>query len=131
GGVTLSDWSQRERSEAQIVSDLQAAVGDIAGSSIFVFPVAPLPGGSGGLPVQLVLRSAHDYPVLYQAMEDLKQQARDSGLFVVVDSDLEYDSPVVQVRIDRAKAGSLGIAMQDIGDSLGVLVGENYLNRFA
>lgn len=50
---------------------------------------------------------------------------------MVVDSDLEYDSPVVQVTIDRAKAASLGLALQDIGDSLGVLVGENYVNRFA
>jgi multidrug efflux pump len=113
------------------VAELQSAVSEIVGSDIFVFQVAPLPGGSGGLPVQLVLRSAQDYPVLYEAMEGVKQRARDSGLFVVVDSDLEYDSPVVQVTIDRAKAASLGLALQDIGDSLGVLVGENYVNRFA
>ncbi|WP_459056933.1 MexW/MexI family multidrug efflux RND transporter permease subunit [Stenotrophomonas sp. PSU-St22] len=131
GGLMLSDWSERARKEPQIVAELQGAVGEIVGSDIFVFQVAPLPGGSGGLPVQLVLRSAQDYPVLYEAMEGIKQRARDSGLFVVVDSDLEYDSPVVQVTIDRAKAASLGIALQDIGDSLGVLVGENYVNRFA
>ncbi|TBU98327.1 multidrug efflux protein [Stutzerimonas kirkiae] len=131
GGINLSDWGERTRKEPEIVAELQGAVGDIAGSSIFAFQVAPLPGGSGGLPVQLVLRSAQDYPVLYEAMEGLKQDARESGLFVVVDSDLEYDSPVVQVRIDRAKAASLGIGLQDIGDSLGVLVGENYVNRFA
>lgn len=131
GGINLSDWGARERKEPEIVAELQNAVSGIEGSSIFAFQVAPLPGGSGGLPVQLVLRSAQDYSVLYEAMEGLKQRARESGLFVVVDSDLEYDSPVVQVTIDRAKAGSLGIVMQDIGDSLGVLVGENYVNRFA
>lgn len=130
GGIDLSDWSQRGRKEHEIVAELQRAVGEIEGSSIFVFQMAPLPGGSGGLPVQLVLRSAQDYPQLYEAMEELKAKARKSGLFVVVDSDLEYNSPVVQVSIDRAKAGSLGIAMRDIGDSLGVLVGENYVNRF-
>ena len=42
-------------------------------------------------------------------MEEIKQKARQSGLFVVVDSDLDYNNPVVQVRIDRAKANSLGI----------------------
>jgi len=77
------------------------------------------------------LRSAQDYPVLYQTMEVLKQRARESGLFSVVDSDLDYNNPVVKVSIDRAKAASLGISMQDIGESLGVLVGEQYLNRFA
>ncbi|WP_163596475.1 efflux RND transporter permease subunit, partial [Klebsiella pneumoniae] len=67
---------------------------------------------------------------LYRTMEEIKQKARQSGLFVVVDSDLDYNNPVVQVRIDRAKANSLGIRMQDIGESLAVLVGENYVNRF-
>ena len=64
-------------------------------------------------------------------MEGLKQRARESGLFVVVDSDLDYDNPVLRLTIDRAKAASLGIAMQDIGDALAVLVGEQYINRFA
>lgn len=131
GGVNLSEWSERQRKEPEVVAQLQREVGEIEGSSIFAFQVAPLPGSSGGLPVQMVLRSAQDYPVIYEAMEGIKQRARESGLFVVVDSDLEYDNPVVQVSIDRAKAASLGIRLQDIGDSLGVLVGENYINRFA
>lgn len=110
---------------------MQQAVGEVEGSSIFAFQVASLPGSSGGLPVQMVLRSALDYPVLYQTMETLKQRARDSGLFAVVDSDLDYNNPVVKVSVDRAKAASLGIGMRDIGDSLAVLVGEQYINRFA
>jgi len=131
GGINLSAWQARERSAAQVQAQLQQAVADIEGSSIFAFQVASLPGSSGGLPVQMVLRSARDYPELYQTMEVLKQRARDSGLFAVVDSDLDYNNPVVKVRVDRAKAASLGISMQAIGESLGVLVGEQYLNRFA
>lgn len=130
GGLNLSEWGDRQRTEPQIVAELQQRVADVEGSSIFVFQVAPLPGGSGGLPVQLVLRSPQDYPVLYAAMEGLKQRARDSGLFVVVDSDLEYDSPVVRLHIDRAKAASMGLSLQDIAASLDVLVGENLINRF-
>jgi len=49
---------------------------------------------------------------------------------VVVDSDLDYNSPVVQVSVDRSKAASLGISMQAIGDSLSVLLDEGYINRF-
>ncbi|WP_447588889.1 MexW/MexI family multidrug efflux RND transporter permease subunit [Aquipseudomonas campi] len=130
GGINLSTWSARERPASAIQAELQQAVGDIEGSSIFAFQLAALPGSTGGLPVQMVLRSAQDYPQLYQSMEEIKQRARASGLFSVVDSDLDYNNPVVQVRIDRAKANSLGIRMQDIGESLAVLVGENYLNRF-
>ena len=130
GGINLSLWDERERTAAQIQVDLQAAVNDVEGTSIFAFQLPALPGSTGGLPVQLVLRSSQDYQVLYQTMEEIKQKARDSGLFAVVDSDLDYNNPVVQVRVDRAKANSMGIRMQDIGESLAVLVGENYLNRF-
>ncbi|MFW3895585.1 MexW/MexI family multidrug efflux RND transporter permease subunit [Pseudomonas bharatica] len=131
GGINLSAWGDRQRSAAQVQAELQQAVGEVEGSSIFAFQVASLPGSSGGLPVQMVLRSAQDYPLLYQTMEGLKQRARESGLFVVVDSDLDYNNPLVSLNVDRAKAASLGIGMQAIGDSLAVLVGEQYINRFA
>ncbi len=130
GGINLAAWEKRERDASAIQSELQGKVGDVEGSSIFAFQLAALPGSTGGLPVQMVLRSPQDYPVLYRTMEEIKQKARQSGLFVVVDSDLDYNNPVVQVRIDRAKANSLGIRMQDVGESLAVLVGENYVNRF-
>jgi len=129
-GLNLKDWDKRQRREAQIAAELQQIVADIPDSSIFVFQFPPLPGGSGGLPIQLVLRTAQGYPVLFEAMENFKQQVRDSGLFSVVDSDLEYNNPVVQVSIDRSKAASLGISMQAIGDSLSVLLDEGYINRF-
>ena len=81
--------------------------------------------------MQLVLRSPGDYRTVYDTMEWVKQQARESGLFVVVDSDLDYNKPVSRVEIDRSKAASMGISLRDIADSLAVLVGENYLNRFS
>lgn len=131
GGINLKDWGARERNASEVQEELQARVSQIAGSSIFAFQLAPLPGSSGGLPVQLVLRSPGDYRTVYDTMEWVKQQARDSGLFVVVDSDLDYNKPVARLEIDRSKAASMGISLRDIADSLAVLVGENYLNRFS
>lgn len=130
-GVNFSEWSQRKRSAASIQTELQKSVDAVEGNSIFVFQLPPLPASTGGLPVQFVIRSTEDYRSLYQAMEDIKTKARASGLFAVVDSDLEFNNPVTEVRIDRSKANSLGIRMQDIGTTLAVLIGENYTNRFA
>ncbi|WP_122584438.1 MexW/MexI family multidrug efflux RND transporter permease subunit [Pseudomonas viridiflava] len=129
-GVNFSPWEERSRSALTIQAQLQNAVDAAEGQSIFVFQLPALPASTGGLPIQLVLRSTQDYRGLYEAMEDLKQRARESGLFAVVDSDLAFDNPVVQVRIDRSKANSIGIRMQDIGTTLAVLVGEKYTNRF-
>jgi len=130
GGINLSDWGQRTRGEGEIKNELQSAVSAIEGSDIFVFQVAPLPGGSGGLPIQLVLRTAQGYPQLFEAIKEIEQKANDSGLFWVADSNLDYNSPVVQVSIDRSKAATLGISMQAIGDSLSLLLDEGYINRF-
>ncbi|MCH7380705.1 MULTISPECIES: MexW/MexI family multidrug efflux RND transporter permease subunit [Acinetobacter] len=131
GGTTLSTWAERTRSADELQQELQAKVGAVEGSSIFVFQNPALPGSTGGLPVQMVLRSAQDYATIYQTMENIKQKARESGLFVVVDSDLDFNNPMLKIEVDRAKANSLGIRMQDIGEALATLVGENYVNRFS
>ncbi|MBC7209163.1 MAG: efflux RND transporter permease subunit, partial [Pseudomonas sp.] len=101
------------------------------GVAIFAFQLPPLPGSTGGLPVQMVIQSSQDHRVVFDAMDKIKQAAMASGLFAVVDSDLDFNSPLVNINIDRSKANDLGISMQAIGDALAVLVGENYVNRFA
>lgn len=130
GGVDFVDWQDRTRSADEIQADMQSMANQVEGSNIFAFQLPSLPGSTGGLPVQMVLMSASDYAVVFDAMESLKKAARESGLFMVVDSDLDYNNPVVQLKVDRSKANSLGVTMKAIGDTLAVLVGENYVNRF-
>jgi Cation/multidrug efflux pump len=48
---------------------------------------------------------------------------------MVTDSDLAFNNPTVHLRIDRSKANDLGITMADVGSTLALLVGENYVNR--
>lgn len=130
GGVNFVDWEKRKRNADQIQSDMQNRVNSIEGSSVFAFQLPSLPGTTGGLPVQMVIKSAGGYNQVYEAMESLKEAARQSGLFMVVDSDLDYNNSVIRINIDRAKASSMGVTMKDIGDTLAILVGENYVNRF-
>jgi multidrug efflux pump len=49
---------------------------------------------------------------------------------MVTDSDLDFNQPTIQVRVDRSKVNELGLTMQSIGDTLALLVGENYVNWF-
>ena len=65
-----------------------------------------------------------------EQMAKLKDAARKSGLFIVSDSDLDFNQPVVRVKIDRSKASDLGITMQSVGGALATLLGGNYVNRF-
>ena len=130
GGVIFKPWSEREHSTQEVLPQLQAQLSNIEGQNVFAFMLPALPGSTGGLPVQMVINSAAPYPQIFGTMEKLKAAALQSGMFVVVDSDLAFDNPTTRVVIDRAKANTLGIDMQKIGDTLTLLVGGNFINRF-
>jgi multidrug efflux pump len=129
-GVILKPWGERSRSALQLKQVLQQKVSAVEGMQAFVFSLPPLPASIGGLPVQMVIDSTGDFTSIFQAMEKIKNAARKSGLFIVIDSDLAFNQPTIEVAIDRSKANDLGITMQAIGDTLALLVGENYVNRF-
>lgn len=129
-GMTLKPWDERTRRTKDIQPEIQQAVGAIEGQNIFVFLPPALPGSEGGLPVQMVIRSTEDYESVWRVMEALKTAARESGMFMVTDSDLNFNTPTVEIDIDHAKAGAMGITMQGIGDTMALLLGGNYVNRF-
>ncbi|HCF9520820.1 TPA: efflux RND transporter permease subunit [Pseudomonas aeruginosa] len=129
-GAIFKDWSQRSRSSIEIQGQIQAAGAGIDGETLTAVQVPPLPGSSGGLPVQMVLRSPDGFPALFETAEQIKAAAYKSGLFLYVQNDLAFDSPQAHVAIDSSKAREMGVTMQAIADTLAVLVGENYVNRF-
>jgi multidrug efflux pump len=63
-------------------------------------------------------------------MEQIKDAARKSGMFIVTDSDLAFNNPMVRIHVDRSKANDLGITMAAIGETMAAMVGGNYVNRF-
>jgi multidrug efflux pump len=129
-GVILKPWGERSRNASQIKTVMQQKVSAVEGMNAFVFSLPPLPASIGGLPVQMVVDSTGDFVSIFNAMEKIKDAARKSGLFIVTDSDLAFNQPTLRVDIDRSKANELGITMQSIGDTLALLVGENFVNRF-
>src|SRR5437879_10227047 len=129
-GMLLKAWDERERSSIKLKPLVQAQLSKIDGVNAFAFNLPPLPGGPGGLPVQMVINTTAGFQQVYEQMTKLKDAARKSGLFIVSDSDLNFNQPVVRVKIDRSKASDLGITMQNIGSTLATLLGGNYVNRF-
>ena len=129
-GAILKPWSDRARTAQQLQQPMTAAVANIEGLKAAVFSIPPLPTSAGGLPVQMVIDSPGGYQTIYQVMDQLKQAANKSGLFIFTDSDLDYNAPGAHLIVDRSKANDLGVNMQMVGDTLAVLVGENFINRF-
>jgi multidrug efflux pump len=129
-GILFKPWEDRTRTQKEILQELQPKVAGIAGAQVISFALPSLPGSTGGPPVQFVITTTADYPQLAQVLNDIQQEAQKSGLFIFTDSDLKFETPQIELKIDHDKANRLGITMQDIGGSLATLLGGNYVNRF-
>ncbi len=124
-------WEERTRSSSQILMQLQGLASRITGLRLLIFGPSSIPGSIGGPPVQMVISSIDGYETIYGVMEQIKAEAYKSGLFAFIDSDLDFNTPTVNIKIDHAKANDLGISMQSISNTLAALVGGNYTNWFS
>ncbi len=129
-GLILKPWDKRKKSQAKVLGELQPKLASIAGLNSVAFPLPSLPGNASGLPLQFVITSTEDYIVIQSVLAKLQAAASKSGLFMFTSGDLKFEKPVVDIDIDSNKAASLGISMQNIGSSLAILLGGNYINRF-
>jgi len=136
-GTTLAvaemlPWDERSVSTMDLISSVQTEVSKIAGvqANAFVVDLSPA-SGSGQLPIQMVIQSTDDYRFLADNSDLLLNKIRASGNFIFSASDLQFSQPELQIKIDRDKAGELGVTMADIATTLSILLGEGYINRFS
>ncbi len=129
GGMVLKPWDQRHRTTMAMEPSVQQAMNGIAGQQIATFAPPALPGGVG-LPVQFIVDTTEPFAQLNDVTQSFLQQARASGLFMFLYTDLRLDNPQVTVQVDRAKAALMGLKMSDVGGALASLLGGGYVNYF-
>ncbi|MCQ4281265.1 multidrug efflux RND transporter permease subunit [Pseudomonas stutzeri] len=130
GGFLMKPWDERERTQMEVLPEVQAKIDQIPGLQVFGFNLPSLPGTGEGLPFQFVINTANDYESLLQITERIKEKAQASGKFAFLDVDLAFDKPEIVVEIDREKAAQMGVTMEDLGLTLATLLGESEINRF-
>ena len=64
--MLLHPWDERKRSSIKLKPLVQAELSKIEGVQAFAFNLPPLPGGPGGLPVQMVISSTADFRAVYE-----------------------------------------------------------------
>ncbi|EDP46696.1 efflux RND transporter permease subunit [Rickettsiella grylli] len=130
GGMVFKPWNERKRTTNELQPQIQQSLDGIAGARVAAFQKPSLPGGGSGLPVQFVITTTDDYVKLNDVSQRLLDEARQSGLFVYLDSDLKLDKPQTSIQLDRNKASLLGLTMADVGNLLASAMSENYINYF-
>ena len=127
--VRLVPWEQRSISQQELVRQMFARVSNFPGAR--AFPINPPSLGQRGLnqPIQFVL-GGPAYDTLREWRDILMQKARETGMFVNLDSNYKESQPDVRVQIDRQRAADLGVSVEDIGRTLELMFGEREVSTF-
>ena len=119
----LADWRERERSQQEIAADLKPLFADIPGVTTRIFSANSLNlrgASSGGLSVALL---GTDYDEIFAAAREYTEQIR-LRLDSVSRPSIGYDpsQPQLSVEIDRERASDLNIPLEDVAQTLRVMV---------
>ena len=115
--VLLKPADERGRSQQELTDTLTAGIKKLTASRASVNQDQSIGSGGGGLPVQFVLQT-QDFERLRTAVPKFLEAAKADPTFTFVDVNLKFNKPELRVNIDRAKAQSLGVSVQDISQTL-------------
>ena len=126
--ATLADWSERERSQQDIINELRGPLSDIPGvrASVFGRGSLNMRGRSrGGIQVALTGR---DYSEIYEAALLMEREV-DMNSRVFANPEISYQptQPQLSIRIDRRRAADLGVPLSELSMTLRVMVGGDEL----
>jgi len=128
--VKTTPWDQRERTQQEIVKELQPQMFGVPG--VLSFPVNPPPLGQSvrDQPIQLVVMTSQTYATLNGYVEQILDKAQGSSTLQNLDSDLDLNKPQLKVDVDRDKVASLGVDLETLGRTLETLLGGRQVTRF-
>ncbi|MGL5290595.1 MAG: multidrug efflux RND transporter permease subunit [Vibrionaceae bacterium] len=129
GIASLVPWADRKASQAEVVKRASEAVQGVPQMAVTTFQIPELPGAGSGLPVQFVITTPNNFETLAQVAADILVKVKENSLFVHSDLDLKFDSATMKINIDKDKAGSYGVTMQDIGLTLSTMMSDGFVNR--
>ncbi|WP_296620028.1 efflux RND transporter permease subunit [Marivirga sp.] len=115
--VMLVDADKREKSQQQLYNEYTPILNEFPAAKAFAFQQQTIGGRRGGLPIQYVIQ-ATSLDKLQAVLPEFIEKASNDPTFTVVDQDLKFTKPQIDIQIDREKARSLGISVIDIARTL-------------
>ncbi len=116
GRVGLVDPEYRERTQDEIVNDINSKLYRFPDARVFAIQeqtIAVGAGSRGGLPVQFNIQNL-DFKKLTEVVPQFLEKARNDKTFQNVDANLKFNKPELQLSIDRVKAKDLGLTTTDV-----------------
>jgi len=120
GRVVLVDKDERDLTQQEIVNRTNKEMARFNDSRAFLVQEQTISvglGSRGALPVQFVLQNL-DFKKLEEVLPKFLAEARQDPTFLMVDANLKFNKPELQITIDRMKAKDLGVSAIDIAQVL-------------
>jgi len=130
--ITLKDIKERDYTQMQVTEQISKAIRTHTKARSFVQQQSSFGGRRASMPVQYVLQAV-SIEKLQEVLPEFLAQVYDNPTFQMADVDLKFSSPEMRVTINRDKAGTMGVSVRDIGETLqyglsGQRMGYFYMN---
>jgi len=133
--VVLKDWSERGKGEdlRSLFEQFNRDFAAITEARIVVFPPPPIQGigNAAGFAMQLELRDgSFDLAKLQTTTNAVIKDAQTQSGLQRVTSSFRSTVPQLKVDVDRAKAETLQVSIDDVFTTLGAYLGSSYVDQF-
>jgi HAE1 family hydrophobic/amphiphilic exporter-1 len=127
--ATLAPWDERTRSQAQITAEMNRQLAAIPGIQVSAFTSNSLGIRGGGQGLQFSITGT-DYDALGKAADTLINAMQDDPVFATVRLNFDTTQPQLSVKIDRARASSVGVSVANISSAISTLVAGDNLGNY-
>ncbi|WP_374078067.1 efflux RND transporter permease subunit [Bdellovibrio bacteriovorus] len=121
--VTLKDRDERKLTQQEFMTMARRELSKIPDVKVFMMDLSSRGFSTGkGYPIEFVLQGP-DWEKLSELNEKMKQDMRDSGLMVDVDSDYLEGMPEIRITPNRDQAATRGVSVENIGATIQAMIG--------
>ncbi len=130
--INLKNWDERKESAFQIIDSLNAQLSEIPEALITALNPPDIPGIGvvGGFDFWIVNDGPADYEAVNRVVNEIVAKAKTHPEFSKVLTSINANNMELFINLDAVKARSFGVNIDEIYQTLQVLLGSSYINQF-
>jgi multidrug efflux pump len=126
----LTPWVDRERTQMEIVREIQPRLARITGVRAFANNPGSFGQSARSKPVEFVIQTSESYETLDEYVDKLLAEVEKFPGLINLDSDLRLNKPQIEVEVDRERVADTGAGVLAVGRTLETLLGGRQVTRF-
>jgi multidrug efflux pump len=127
--VFLKPWEEREETTQDVVTEINKILGQLPAVRGNATVRSSIGGRGRGQPISFVIAGS-TYQDLARARDRIIEAARGNPGIVNLDADYKETKPQLRIDVDTARAGDLGVSVQDVSQALQSLLGSRRVSTY-